>query len=45
MDLILEIYRVEHEAKKLRIVRTPAHLELRRRRAQERSIRGQVLAA
>jgi transposase len=35
MDLILEIYRVEHEAKKRGIVRTPAHLELRRTRGRE----------
>ncbi len=34
MDLILEVYRVEHEAKKRRIVRTPAHLELRRIRGR-----------
>ena len=35
MDLILEVYRVEHEAKKRGIVRTPAHLELRRTRGRE----------
>ena len=35
MDLILEIYRVEHEAKKLGIVRTQAHLELRRTRGRD----------
>lgn len=29
LDLILDVYRVEHEAKKRGIVRTPAHLELR----------------
>jgi transposase len=29
MDLILAVYRVEHEAKAQRIVRTPAHLALR----------------
>ena len=35
LDLILEIYRVEHEAKKRGIVRTPAHLELRQTRGRE----------
>lgn len=35
MDLILEIYRVEHEAKKLGIVRTQAHLETRGREAMD----------
>jgi transposase len=34
MDLILDVYRVEHEAKKRGIVRTPAHLELRRTRGR-----------
>jgi transposase len=34
MDLILDVYRVEHEAKKRGIVRTPAHLELRRSRGR-----------
>lgn len=29
LDLILDVYRVEHEAKKRNIVRTAAHLELR----------------
>jgi transposase len=33
--LILDVYRVEHEAKKHDIVRTPAHLELRRTRGRE----------
>jgi len=35
LDLILDIYRVEHEAKTRRIVRTPAHLELRQTRGRE----------
>jgi transposase len=35
LDLILDVYRVEHEAKQRRIVRTPAHLELRRTRGRE----------
>ena len=35
LDLILDIYRVEHEAKKRNIVRTPAHLELRQTRGRE----------
>ena len=34
LDLILEIYRVEHEAQQRRIVRTPAHLELRQTRGR-----------
>ena len=29
LELILDVYRVEHEAKKRGIIRTPAHLELR----------------
>ena len=33
IDLILELYRVEHEAKEQRIVRTTAHLQLRQERA------------
>src|SRR5262249_27371294 len=35
LELILDIYRVEHEAKKRGIVRTPAHLELRQSRGRE----------
>jgi len=35
LDLILDVYRVEHEAKRCGIVRTPAHLELRRTRGRE----------
>jgi transposase len=35
LDLILDIYRVEHEVKQRGIVRTPAHLELRRTRGRE----------
>lgn len=35
LDLILDIYRVEHEAKRRGIVRTPAHLELRQTRGRE----------
>ena len=35
LDLILDIYRVEHEAKKLGIVRTASHLELRQTRGRE----------
>lgn len=35
LDLILDLYRVEHEAKRLGIVRTPAHLELRRTRGRD----------
>ena len=35
MDLILEVYRVEHEAKARRIVRTPEHLALRQTRSRE----------
>lgn len=35
LDLILDIYRVEHEAKKRGIVRKPAHLELRQTRGRE----------
>lgn len=35
LDLILDVYRVEHEAKQRGIVRTPAHLELRRTRGRE----------
>jgi transposase len=35
LDLILDIYRVEHEAKKHGFVRAPAHLELRRTRGRE----------
>lgn len=35
LDLILEVYRVEHEAKQCRIVRTPAHLKLRQTRGRE----------
>ena len=34
LDLILNIYRVEHEAKLRRIVRTPEHLELRQTRGR-----------
>jgi transposase len=34
LDLILDVYRVEHEARLQRIVRTPAHLELRRTRGR-----------
>jgi len=34
LDLILDVYRVEHEAKQRGIVRTPAHLELRRTRGR-----------
>jgi transposase len=34
MDLILEVYRVEHEAKERRIVRTAEHLELRQTRGR-----------
>jgi len=34
MDLILEIYRVEHEATARRIVRTPEHLALRQTRSR-----------
>ncbi len=33
--MILDVYRVEHEAKQRSIVRTPAHLELRRTRGRE----------
>jgi transposase len=33
LDLILELYRVEHDAKEQRIVGTAAHLELRKERA------------
>jgi transposase len=35
LDLILDVYRVEHEAKQRGIVRTPAHLELRQARGRE----------
>ncbi len=35
LDLILDIYRVEHEAKKRGIVHTPGHLELRQTRGRE----------
>jgi len=35
LDLILDVYRVEHEAKRRGIVRTPAHLELRQTRGRE----------
>lgn len=35
LDLILDVYRVEHEAKKRAVVRTPAHLELRQTRGRE----------
>jgi transposase len=35
LDLVLDIYRVEHEAKKHRIVRTPDHLALRQTRGRE----------
>jgi transposase len=35
LDLILDIYRVEHEAKKRGIVRTPDHLALRQSRGRE----------
>jgi len=35
LDLILDIYRVEHEAKKRGIARTPSHLELRQTRGRE----------
>jgi transposase len=35
LDLILELYRVEHEAKQRGIVRTPSHLELRQTRGRE----------
>ena len=34
LDLILDVYRVEHEAKVQRLVRTPAHLQLRQTRAR-----------
>jgi len=34
LDLILDLYRVEHEARQRRIVRTPAHLELRQTRGR-----------
>jgi transposase len=34
LDLILDIYRVEHEAKKRGVVRTAAHLELRQTRGR-----------
>lgn len=34
LDLILDVYRVEHEAKRHDIVRTSAHLELRRTRGR-----------
>lgn len=34
LDLILEVYRVEHEAKARGIVRTPAHLALRQSRGR-----------
>jgi len=34
MDLILDVYRVEHEAKALGIVRTDAHLALRRAKSR-----------
>lgn len=35
LDLILEVYRVEHEAKERDIVRTPEHLVLRQGRGRE----------
>ena len=35
LDLILDVYRVEHEAKQRSIVRSPAHLELRQTRGRE----------
>lgn len=35
LDLILDVYRVEHEAKQRGIVRTPAHLALRQTRGRE----------
>jgi transposase len=35
MDLILDVYRVEHEAKALGIVRTPAHLALRQTKGRQ----------
>lgn len=35
LDLILDIYRVEHEAKKRGVVRTPTHLEMRQTRGRE----------
>lgn len=34
LELILEVYRVEHEAKALKIVRTPEHQEMRRTRSR-----------
>jgi transposase len=34
MDLILDVYRVEHDALARQIVRTPAHLALRRQRSR-----------
>lgn len=34
LDLILDVYRVEHEAKERGIVRTPEHLELRKTRGR-----------
>jgi transposase len=33
LDFILDLYRVEHEAKERKIVRTPAHLDLRRQKS------------
>ena len=35
LDLFLEVYRVEHEAKARRIVRTPEHLALRQTRSRQ----------
>lgn len=35
LDLILEVYRVEHEAKARNIVRTPEHLALRKTRSRQ----------
>jgi transposase len=34
MDLILDVYRVEHDALSRRIIRTPEHLALRRKRSR-----------
>jgi transposase len=34
LDLILDVYRVEHEAKALKIVRTPEHLAMRQTRSR-----------
>ena len=35
LELVLDVYRVEHEAKARKIVRTPEHLEMRRTRSRE----------